>query len=147
MKFTCKVDIDAPIQKVVELFNNPDNLRKWQDGFISFEHISGNKGEAGSKSRLLYKAGKNGMELIETILVNNLPQEMKGLYEHKHMVNTMSNLFTELENNKTRYVAEIEYTKFIGFIPRMMSLLMPGLFKKQTQKFLNRFKRFVENEK
>jgi uncharacterized membrane protein len=144
MKFSCTVEIDLLVEKVTGLFTDADNFRKWQDGFISIEHLSGAAGEPGAKSRLIYKTGRQTIELIETIVTNNLPDEMKGLYEHKHMVNTMTNRFYRLGENKTKYVAEIEYTRFIGFIPVMMALLMPGMFKKQVQKRLAQFKAFAE---
>ena len=51
MKFTCQVDINLPIKKVIELFDNPDNMKHWQDGLVSFKHLSGRPGEVGAKSR------------------------------------------------------------------------------------------------
>ena len=146
MKFNCHVEINQPINKVIELFDNPDNLKEWQDGFISIEHKSGRQGEVGAKSRLLYEFGKKGkqMELIETITVKNLPHEFSGTYVHKHMTNNMVNRFKELSHNKTRWDAEIEYTQLNGFMIKMMAFLMPGMFKKQTQKWLDQFKEFAE---
>jgi hypothetical protein len=56
----------------------------------------------------------------------------------------MANRFIVLDNSSTRYEAEIDYTKFIGIVPKLMALLMPGVFKKQVQKRLDSFKSFVE---
>jgi len=106
----------------------------------------GSTGEPGAKSRMQYKIGKRQIELIETITVNNLPQEFSGTYEAKQMTNTMTNRFTSLEENKTRYQAEIEYTDFNGFMVKLMAFLMPGMFKKQTQKWLFQFKAFAERK-
>ena len=146
MKFTCSVDIDLPVKRVVEFFDNPANLGKWQKGLVSYEHISGIPGKPGAKSKITIKSGKHIIELMETITVKNLPQEMTGLYEHEHMVNTMTNRFLPLGENRTRYEAGIHYTRFIGFIPKMMALLMPGIFRKQVQETLERFKAFAEGE-
>lgn len=146
MKFTCTVEIDQPIETVTRLFDNTDTLGEWQKGLVSYEHISGTPRAVGSKSRITFNTAKHVIELMETILVKNLPHEMTGLYEHKHMVNTMTNRFSPLGDNKTRYEAEIHYTRFIGFIPKMMALLMPGIFKKQVQETLDRFKAFAEKE-
>jgi hypothetical protein len=121
MKFTCSVEIDLPVEKVVRLFDNDENLKEWQDGFISIEHISGIPGESGAKSRIIFQTGRHKMELIETILVKNLPNEKTGLYEHKQMVNAMTSRFIAVGENKTRYVAEIEYSRFNGFVPKMMA--------------------------
>ena len=144
MKFTCSVEIERPIEDVVRLFDNVENLKEWQDGFVRYEHLSGTPGAPGAKAKLIYKSGKHTMELFETITVKNLPREFSGIYEHKHMINTITNSFTPLGSNKTRYDAELEYTKFIGIVPKLMGLLMPGKFKKQTQKWLDQFKEFAE---
>lgn len=144
MKFTCTVEINRPIDEVIKLFNNPDNLKEWQDGFQSFEHLEGTPGTPGAKSRLLYKQGKREMELIETLKVYNLPEEMSAIYTHKHMENQMTNRFTALDDNRTRYDAYIDYVKLNGFMLKVIAFLMPGMFQKQTQKWLNQFKDFAE---
>lgn len=146
MKFTCAVEINAPITKVVELFDNTDNLKEWQQGFVSHEHVSGTPGAVGAKSKLTYNTGKRIIELTETITAKNLHSEMTALYEHSHMVNTMSNRFSPVSQHKTKMETIIEYTKFYGFMPKLMSILTPGTFKKQTQQWLENFKAFVEKK-
>lgn len=145
MKFTCQVEINAPIEKVIELFDNPDNLKDWQDGFISYEHLNGTPGQKDAKSKLIYKAGRKTIELIETIITNKLPEEFTALYEAKQMVNTMTNRFLPKGNN-TLYVADIEYTQFNGLMLKLMIKLAPGMFRKQAQKWLDQFKDFVERK-
>jgi len=144
MKFTCQVDIEQPLEKVIELFDNVDNLKEWQDGFVSFEHLSGTPGEPGARSRMLYKTGKREMELIETIAIKNLPEEFSGVYEHKHMINTMTNRFKAIDANSTHYEVEIEYTELRHFMVKLMAFFVPGMFQKQVQKWLDQFKAFAE---
>jgi hypothetical protein len=76
MKYSLSIQIDLPREKVVELFDNPENLKLWQPGFISAEHISGEKGHPGSKTRLNYKMGRREIEMIETITSRNLPRRI-----------------------------------------------------------------------
>lgn len=142
MKFSCHIDINLPIHLVIKIFENPKNLKEWQDGFRSITPISGIPGEVGSKSKLTY----DKLELIETILRNELPEEFKAKYEHKHMVNTMSCKFKEIEPHITRLEQEIHYTEFNGFLPKLMAKLFPGMFKKQVQKWLHQFKTFAEKQ-
>ena len=145
MKFTCTVDIDLPRERVIELFDNPDNMKHWQDGFISFEHLSGTPGEVGAKSVVKYEHRGKPFELVETLLVKDFPNEFSGTYEHKKMTNNMQNLFTELENGKTRWTANIEYTEMKGLMLKVFSFFMPSMFKKQVQKWMDQFKVFAEN--
>ena len=144
MQFSCTVDIDQPIEKVIELFDNPDNMKEWQDGFVSFKHLSGSPGEVGSTSVITYENRGKPFELIETIMVRNLPHEFSGMYEHKSMTNTMQNIFTTLENGNTRWTANIEYTKMKGLMLKILTTFMPSMFKKQVQKWMNQFKDFAE---
>ena len=146
MKFSCSVDINLPVNRVIELFDNPDNMGKWQDGFVSFEHLSGVSGQPGAKAKVTYNMNGREMVLIETVKVRDLPHEFSGTYEHKHMTNSMKNSFKDLGNNKTRWTAELHYTKLNGFMIKIMAFLFPGMFKKQTQKWLNQFRDFAEAE-
>ena len=145
MKFTCSIDINAPIEKVVKLWEDPANLKYWQDGFVSIETVSGTPGAAGAKSKITFQNGKRKIELTETIQVNNLPAEKSALYEHPHMDNTMSNRFTDLGGGKTRFSVEGEYIR-LSFIPKIMSKISPGVFTKPAQKWLDNFNRFVEKQ-
>lgn len=144
MKFTCTVNINLPREKVVELWNNPDHFDKWQDTFLRSELVSGVSRTEGAITKLYLSQGKSEMLLTETILKNELPDSFKGLYEHEHMVNTMTSEFISIEDKKTTYNAYIDYTQFMGLMPKIMAFLFPGMFKKQTQKWLDQFKVFAE---
>lgn len=146
MKFTCSVTINLPKEKVVQLFLDENNLGKWQDGFISKERLSGKTNQVGTNSKIVYKMGKGQMVLIETILDNDLPHSIKGNYSHSSTENTMLNTFTAIDAKTTKYQADIEYTRFTGFVVKAMKLILPGIFKKQVQKWMDNFKQFAENE-
>ena len=144
MKFTCTVDIDLPREKVVELFMSSENKREWQDGFQNSTHLSGEPNTVGAKSLIVYQNGRRKMELEETILTIDLPNEFTGEYVHKHMSNTMQNLFTELESGGTRWTANLDYIEIKGVMARIMFRLFPGMARKYTQKWLDQFKAFAE---
>lgn len=147
MKYTCSVDINLAIDKVATLWADENHFEKWQDGFRSFENLKGEPGAVGTKSKILFRQGKRKVELIETIISNNLPLEKKALYEHVHMTNTQTTKFENISENKTRYISEVEYTQFKGYMPKLMAVLFPSMFKKQSQKWMNQFKEYVENIK
>lgn len=102
MNYSSEIEIDRPVDKVVELFDNPDNMDKWMQGLESFERISGKPGQVGAKSLLKFKMGKRKIEMIETITVSNLPEEFSGTYEAKGVYNIVKNRFVplpEIEQN------------------------------------------------
>ena len=41
MKYENSIVIQLPVARVIELFDNPDNMQYWQKGLQSFEHVSG----------------------------------------------------------------------------------------------------------
>lgn len=144
MKYTCSVEIDVPINKVVELWQNENNFKAWQDGFKSIELLSGEVHKKGAVSKIIFE-DKNRMELIETIISNNLPQQKVALYEHIHMTNTQTTSFKPISDDKTLYISEVEYTMFNKFLIRLIAKLFPGKFKAQSQKWMNQFKSFAES--
>lgn len=143
MKYSCEIEINKPISEVISLFDNPDNLYKWMEGLQSFEHISGTAGQPGAKSKLKFKMGKRDVEMIETVITRNLPDEFTGSYEVKGVHNIVKNRFQKVDDNKTRYITEQEF-QFKG-IMKFIAFLMPGAFKKQSMKYLTAFKNFAES--
>ena len=141
MKYILDIEINLTRDKVIELFDNPDNLKHWQPGFISYEHISGDYGKPGSNTHLKYKMGRREVEMIETITVRNLPEEFSGTFEAKGVWNQVKNTFTE-NNGTTTWTVENEF-KLKGFM-KLMGAVMPGAFKKQSFKYMKLFKEFAE---
>ncbi len=144
MKYSNEININLPLNKVIELFENPNNMKHWQPGLQSFEHISGTQGQAGAKSKLKYKMGKREIEMIETITKQNLPHDFAATYEAKGVYNLLLNKFIPVSENKTKWVSETEF-KFSGFM-KLIGFLMPGTFKRQSQKYLDDFKTFAEKQ-
>ena len=143
MKYVEEVDINLPIDRVIELFDNAENLKQWQPGLVSFEPLSGTAGEVGAKSKLVYQMGKNNCELIETITVKNLPDEFSGTYETKGMWNTVTNRFVAVNESSTKWICESEF-KGQSLMMKLMMFFAPGMFKKETCKMLKNFEAFAE---
>lgn len=144
MKYKSETIINADRQTVIDLFDNEENIAKWQPGFISMEHLEGPHGEAGSKYKMNYKMGKREVEMVETILEKELPNKFVATYEAKNVWNRIENHFEELPNGQTKYWTANEF-KMSGMM-KIMAWLMPGAFKKQSQKYLDLFRDFVEKE-
>lgn len=146
MKYTCEIEINQPINKVIELFDNAENLSKWMEGLESFEHLSGEAGQPGAKSLLKFKMGKRKMEMTETITVRNLPEEFSGYYEMDGVTNFIKNSFTAISENKTHYRTDNEFVIKKNLVMKVFAFLMPGMFKKQSMKYLESFKKFAESQ-
>jgi len=145
MKYTVDVTIHLPRERVITLFDDPANLRRWQPTLKSFESISGVPGEVGAKARLHYKAGKREFDLIETVTARELPDRFAGTYDGPGLSCVVDNRFVVVGADETRWDAEVEYC-FGSFGMRVMGWLMPGSFRKQTLQYMLQFKEFAESQ-
>jgi len=145
MHYTHEITLDLPRKKVIEIFDNPDNLQFWQTGLQGYKHLSGTPGKVGSKTKLDFIVGKKReIELIETVVLNSLPEQFNGKYEWDGGWNTLNNTFIELGDNQTVWVTETEM-HMKGFM-KIIAFLMPSSFRKNSYKFMTNFKAFAEDK-
>ena len=143
MKYSTEIDIQLPLNKVITLFDNPDNLKHWQPNLVSFEPVSGETGQPGAKSKLVYQRGKRRIEMIETITERDLPKAFSGSYETKGVFNTQQNTFIALDGHTTKWYAKTDF-KFSGVMKVVALFMGMGAFRKETMKFQEQFKAFAE---
>ncbi len=144
MRYEVLVDIDLPLEKVVQEFENTENYYDWMKGLEKLEHVKGEPGKEGSQTYLHFDTGKRKMKMLEKVLINNLPKSYKVSYEVNGVYNEVDNQFESLGPETTRYTTDNLF-QFKG-IMKIMAFLMKGAFKKQSLKYLNDFKKFVENK-
>jgi uncharacterized protein YndB with AHSA1/START domain len=144
MRYQLELEIAAPRGRVVALFLDPDNLQQWQPDLVSFEQIgSGAPREVGAKSKQVHRMGKREIEIMETITIHSPPEVFAAIYEAEGVSNLISNRFTETAEGATRWVLDA-HCKFSSLMLKLMAWLMPGMFRKQTRTFMQRFKEFAE---
>ncbi|MER3316737.1 MAG: SRPBCC family protein [Allomuricauda sp.] len=142
MNYTTEIVVDVPREEFIKKMDNPENMKHWQQGLIGYEQLSTTPGQEGARMSLSYKMGKREMNLVETIIKRNLPDELHMTYDTKGVHNIQKNHFKE-EGDKTRWVSESEF-QFSGFGMKLMAFFMPGAFKKQSLKYMQDFKAFAE---
>lgn len=146
MMYTVEIEIDLPRDRVVELFDDPENLFKWQRKLLRFEHISGEPGQPGAKSALYYPSpsrNKAEMRLVETIIDRDLPTRFDATYETRGVHNVVRNRFLELEGGRTKWESENEF-RFSGLM-KLVGFFMRSAFPKQSLKYMQDFRNFAEN--
>ncbi len=142
MKYTCEIIVDLPRETFIKKLDDPENMKHWQRGLVAYEHLSNNPGRDGAQMSMKYKMGRREFEMVETIIKRNLPDEFHTTYDTKGVHNIQKNFFKE-EGGKTKWVSESEF-QFSGFGMKLMALLMPKAFKKQSMNYLRDFKAFAE---
>ncbi|TYA52513.1 SRPBCC family protein [Formosa maritima] len=143
MNYTTEIIVNVPLNTFIKKFDNPENMKHWQRGLIGYDYISGTPGDIGAKMKLNYKMGKRNMELIETITHKKMPYEFHVMFDTNGMHNIQENYFEETPEGHTKWTSKSEFIP-TSFILRMMTLIMPGTFKKQSKKYMQDFKNFAE---
>lgn len=144
MKLRTEVIIDADRRTVWRLFDNPDNMPRWQPTLKSFKRVEGEAGQPGAVSELIYDENGREIRMIECVTERREPDFMAGSYASDFGTAIIVNHFEEVSDDQTRWVAYWNYT-FKGFF-RLLSPFFRRSMQKRLDDDLQRFKLFVESE-
>jgi uncharacterized protein YndB with AHSA1/START domain len=142
MKHKAEVLIDADRATVWRIFDDRENMTKWQPTLKSFVHISGTTGQPDAVSELVYDEDRREVVMTETITARRKPSFLGGTYESKWGTIAVFNHFEETEDGKTRWVNNANYV-FKGFM-KIMALFMRKSICARADTDMNRFKLLVE---
>ena len=142
MKYSVSNTINRPLEEVIEKFMDPEGIMEWMEGLQRVDHLSGTPGEVGAKSDLLFLHKKKEMKMTETILEKNLPDQIKFSYQSPMGYNEVEMTFEKLSDSSIKQTNN-SYFELKGFM-KIMGFFMTGMFKKQSLKYLNAFKTYVE---
>lgn len=142
VKHKTEIVIDADVATVWRMFDDPDNMQKWQPTLKSFTHKSGTPGQPDAVSELVYD--ENGREVLmtETITARREPYFLGGTYESDWANVVIVNHFEEIEPGKTRWTMNLKYG-FKGFM-KIMALFLRNSICTRSDDDMNRFKLLVE---
>ena len=154
MKYTVSMEIALPRERVVQLLADPAHMPKWLRGLVLHEPLSGVHGQVGTKSRVVMQIGQQKIEGTETI-TRREPVDLHGIASEsvvhfereivgKGMWSAARERLTETGPETTLWVSENEY-RFSGLLVRLVGLLMPGAFRKQSLQHMQDFKAFAEH--
>ncbi|AWK72572.1 hypothetical protein CBI38_14375 [Rhodococcus oxybenzonivorans] len=156
MKYTVSIEIALPLETVVQLLADSAHLPKWLRGLVLHEPLSGVHGQVGTRSRVVMQMGKHKFEGTETI-TRREPADLRGIPKGsvvhfdreivgEGMWSAVRDRLTEAGPETTLWVSESEY-RFSGLLMRLVGLLMPGSFRKQSLQHMQDFKAFAEQGK
>ncbi|TKG70584.1 SRPBCC family protein [Prauserella endophytica] len=156
MKYTNSIEIALPREKVAQLLADPAQLPKWLRSMVLHEPVNGIHGQLGTKSRVVMQSGKRKIECTETITrrdpadLHGIPKETVVHFDREivgpGMWSIVRDRLTEANPETTLWEQESEY-RFSGLLMRLVGLLMPSAFRKQSQQHMQDFKAFAEQGK
>ncbi|MEU8077861.1 SRPBCC family protein [Catellatospora citrea] len=153
MKYSVSMEIALPRERVAQLLADPAQLPMWLRGLVLHEPLSGTHGQVGTVSRVVLQMGSQKMEATETVTrrepvdLRGIPSESVVLFEREivggGMWSVTRDRLTEAGPQTTLWESENEY-RFSGVLMRLVGLLMPGAFRKQSRQHMLDFKAFAE---
>jgi hypothetical protein len=144
MRYQLTLDIEAPRERVLELFLDVENLKQWQPSLVRFDQISGDGMRGvGSTSKQLHRMGQREVEMLATVTVDNYPDEFAATFEADDVWNLIENRFVELNRDRTNWTVTSDL-RSTSFMMKLLMMVLPSMFKKQTRAFMGYFKEFVE---
>jgi hypothetical protein len=156
MKYTNSIEIALPREKVAQLLADPAHIPKWLRGLVVHEPVNGVHGQLGTTSRVVMRSGQRKIECTETITrrdpvdLHGIPKESVVHFDREiagaGMWSVVRDRLTEATPETTLWVSESEY-RFSALLMRLVGLLMPGSFHKQSQQHMRDFKAFAEQGK
>ncbi len=145
MKFNLSITIKSNIKDVIDAYTLDKHRLIWDKMIIDKESKIGEQLTEGSQNIIHFKTPNGPQQLLETILENNLPHSLKGLYEHRHMDNTLLTTFNKIDNTQTKLTLQVDYFQVKSFLPKIFMKLFPGQFKKQVATTLEQLKEYLEH--
>ncbi|MFB6726629.1 SRPBCC family protein [Kribbella sp. NPDC056345] len=156
MKYTNSIEIALPLERVAQLLAVPAHIPKWLRGVVLHEPLSGIHGHLGTKSRVVMQSGKRQIECTETITrreptdLHSIPQGTVVHFDREivgaGMWSDIHDRLTEASPTTTLWEQDSEY-RFSNLLMRLLGLLMPSAFHKQSQQHMQDFKAFAEQGK
>lgn len=138
------ITINKPVEKVWELFMNPDILKHWLTGFVSTEHISGNVGETGSVSKLKFMERGKLVEVTETVVSATPNQQYTFEMDHNDF-HAKTDIRLVSFSSRTEFIQTVQFFPK-GFIMKLMMPIIKGAMKKQMTNELLNLKNFIETK-
>ena len=144
MKYKLELTLQKPRAEVWRIFDDPNNMDKWQPTLTKIERLEGVAGQPGSVAKLTFKNGDREFSLIEKVTYRAEPERLDGMYENEFADNAVKNTFLERGSNETLWKVEVEF-KFKTLAMRLIGPFVKKKFVANTQRDMDRFKTLVES--
>ena len=140
LKHKFEIEINRPLDQVIKLFRNRENLPKWQHGLLSEESLPSK--DDYPTYQLTFQLGRRRMKMTETIIRDALPAHYDVRYKMKGVKHSIQNSFFAMGDDKTKWISEVEY-RFSGLM-NLIARFMKSGFEQQSRALMYSFKTFAE---
>ena len=139
------VTINAPVEQVFSVYNNPLLLSHWLADFNSLENISGSLNEIGSVWKVNYQSAEgNVISMQHTLTGYESNQTVSYNYENEWLKGSTLVLFESIDDNTTEVTMTQEYSGK-GIVQNMILFLIEGSIEEANQRNLDSLKKLIES--
>ena len=144
MKLNSEIDIDAPVDVVWAAFENPDNTSRWMQNLESITTTSGEPGQPGAMTELVFD--ENGREVVlkQTVAERRAPDFLAVTFETPGGSMLVVNHFEALDDQRTRWSSWCNFN-FTGLM-KFFAIFMRGSMRRREEADMQRFKLMVESD-
>jgi len=146
MKLECDVIVNKPIQQVWDYSNNPDNLDKWLNDFIRYEHLTGDQSapKVGDTSNHTYEQNGKEMTMREEITAFDPPNHIKLFMTSSWFDMEIINNFTEISPTETKLFVGAEFVR-MKWIMRFFTMFSKKKMLADHERQINKLKSLIED--
>jgi hypothetical protein len=141
VKDVVRIEIEAPLRRVADLFADPENATKWMEDVIAYEPVSGASGMPGSRYRLV--SNDQRMTFTATVVSRDLPEESRLILESPTVQVDVKTTFAALPSGHTELVSE-EIFRFKGLFAKVFGFFARRAIGNAHRRHMESFKRFAE---
>lgn len=146
--YSKKIEVGVPIHKVDSIFENIYNMKYYMPETKSIKLINGKDNIEGSEYEITIIVDSDSMKMTGMLIKNDLPNNLIMQYEVLGMTNTMTQKHQKMSEEKTLIIHKQKF-EFKGLL-KIITFFVPSrfnqeTFQKQSDLYLNSFKKFLEN--
>jgi uncharacterized protein YndB with AHSA1/START domain len=143
-KITYSIEINAPIEKVFDLIDDPEKIKQWMDGLeeISFPEGRNLDNPVGTKFKQKIKEGKRTQEFDGEVMAYEKPKNLSVKVENKYCAMLVDyNLSPIATGTRLDYSCEMFW---LAWIARMMAVLFGWVMKSVLRIQMTKLKALAE---
>lgn len=139
------VTIEAPVQQVFSVYNNPLLLNHWLAEFHSLENVSGSLNEEGSEWTMNYKSAEGSLIKMQHTLTSYVANQTIGYdYANEWLTGQTVITFEAVDDNTTSMTMVQQYSGN-GIVQNAILFLIQGSIEDVSQSNLESLKKLIES--
>ena len=142
IEYNSQITVDKSIEESWNVTQDPNKMSEWMTGFKSFEHVSGEPGQVGSVSNVIFEV--NGSEtVIKETITKIIPNHSIAMTFENEMMEMDYVLEMKGDANQTE-IKTYTLVEGNGIITKSFIAMSPSSFKKQEDTNLSMLKNTIE---